>query len=73
MGIKHGSVVIGIEDFHDGHCCGGGAFPVQVGSLDGQCVLRDFLGRREEWRPLRVRPWENAEGGRMLLPLTEFS
>lgn len=50
LGIKHGSIVIGIKDFHHGHCRGGRAIPIHVRSLDGQCVLRDSLGRKEGWK-----------------------
>ena len=46
LGVKHGSIVIGIKDLHYCHCRGGGAVPIHVCGLDGQCVLRDFLGRK---------------------------
>lgn len=75
LGIKDGSIVIGIKDFHYGHSRGGGAVPIHVCSLDGQCVFRDFLGekRRVEGHcefSLRVpqpglleaETWENVEG-----------
>lgn len=50
LGMKHWSVVIGIEDLHYGHRCGGGTVPVHVCRLDGQGVLRDSLGRQGGWK-----------------------
>lgn len=47
LGVEHRGIVVGIENLHYSHCCGGGAVPVHVRGLDGQCVLGDFLGEKE--------------------------
>lgn len=50
--LKLRSIIIGVQDFHYGLCCGGRAVSIHVCGLDSQCVLRDFLGRKEKRKPI---------------------
>lgn len=65
LGLEHGSVVIGIEDFHDGRSRGAGAVPIHVRGLDGQRVLGDPLRRRAAWEATasEAQPWVTVGDG----------